>query len=399
MQRVAQSWRGVGRQGVATRISCYSAGAAVRYGLRPADMSCHNCSGPSLGAPRRLMSAAPNTDPAAKDPLHLVQNELAALTGNIESLLKSDSPVLEAAAAYFFQGQQGKHFRPSVVLLMAQATAAHAQQPAVANESQRRLAEISEMIHTASLLHDDVIDESEERRGKASGQAAFGNKVAVLAGDFLLARASMALARLRDTEVVEVVSLVIEELVEGELLQIRVGSGQTLGREEGLSQQELFQLYLRKNYLKTGSLIANSCRASAMLGQHTPAVCDAAYDYGRHLGLAFQLIDDALDFRASSAALGKPALADVRLGLATAPVLLTMEQHPELSTLVERKCCEPGDMEQALAWIEASGGVARTEQLAAAYAAKAVAAIRTLEPSEPRAALIALTQQVVTRSK
>jgi geranylgeranyl pyrophosphate synthase len=165
-------------------------------------------------------------------------------------------------------------------------------------------------------------------------------------------------------------------------------------------------------------------------------------------GLAFQLIDDALDFRASSAALGNPALADVRLGVATAPVLLTMEQYPgralptcnaclpacaylsclparkpawlgdawdimsiysqshawllrvaELSTLVERKCCEPGDMEQALAWIEASGGVARTEQLAAAYAAKAVAAIRTLEPSEPRAALIALTRQVLTRNK
>jgi geranylgeranyl pyrophosphate synthase len=302
---------------------------------------------PAAGLLRRRFSAAapppppqPEEEPAAvaDDPFKLVQNELSALTGNIEGLLKSDSPVLEAAATYFFQGQQGKHFRPSVVLLMAQATAAHTQQPVVANESQQRLAEISEMIHTASLLHDDVIDESDERRGKASGQAAFGNKVAVLAGDFLLARASMALARLRDTEVVEVVSLVIEELVEGELLQIRVGSGSKLGREEGLSQQELFQLYLRKNYLKTGSLIgacphsradraqnpslswqsddctyckayrisccrlvmcgnvrasltahsnsntANSCRASAMLGQQSPAVCDAAYDYGRHLG-------------------------------------------------------------------------------------------------------------------
>lgn len=136
-----------------------------------------------------------------------------------------------------------------------------------------------------------------------------------------------------------------------------------------------------------------------MLGGHEPKICDAAYDFGRHLGLAFQLIDDALDFKASSEALGKPALADVRLGLATAPVLLAMEQYPELSTLVERKCSEPGDMEQALAWVEASGGVERTQQLAAAYAAKAVAAIRTLEPSEPRSALIGLTQQVLTRGK
>ena len=158
----------------------------------------------------------------------------------------------------------------------------------------------------------------------------------------------------------------LEELVEGELLQIRVGSGSALGRQQGLSHAELFQLYLRKNYLKTGSLIANSCRASAMLGAHDAEVCDAAYEYGRHLGLAFQLIDDALDFRASSAvrtplllrrqhlipfsegccavgvqALGKPALADVRLGLATAPVLLALEQYPQLAALVERRCEEP----------------------------------------------------------
>ena len=264
--------------------------------------------------PRRAASTGPDqpgkaadADDAFADPLRSVRSELGALSGNIEELLKTagDSPVLEAAASYFFQqgknGQQGKHFRPSVVLLMAQATAAHRSLPPTANESQQRLAEISEMIHTASLLHDDVIDESDERRGKASGKAAFGNKVAVLAGDFLLARASMALARLRDCEVVEVVSLVIEELVEGELLQIRVGSGSALGRQQGLSHAELFQLYLRKNYLKTGSLIANSCRASAMLGAHDAEVCDAAYEYGRHLGLAFQLIDDALDFRASSA--------------------------------------------------------------------------------------------------
>jgi hypothetical protein len=248
--------RGLGRQGPRIAL-CAAAPRSTRL-LGPI------VSRPAAGLLRRRFSAAaaapppqPEEEPAAvaDDPFKLVQNELSALTGNIEGLLKSDSPVLEAAATYFFQGQQGKHFRPSVVLLMAQATAAHTQQPIVANESQQRLAEISEMIHTASLLHDDVIDESDERRGKASGQAAFGNKVAVLAGDFLLARASMALARLRDTEVVEVVSLVIEELVEGELLQIRVGSGSKLGREEGLSQQELFQLYLRKNYLKTGSLI------------------------------------------------------------------------------------------------------------------------------------------------
>ena len=290
------------------------------------------------------------------DPFKLVQSQLDDLTGNIGQLLRTagGNPVLDAVAKYFFQSDtRAKHFRPSVVLLVARATAANSKMPhQMANESQQRLAEIAEMIHTASLLHDDVIDESDERRGVGSGNAVFGNKVAVLAGDFLLARASMALARMRNTEVVEVVSLVIEELVEGELLQIRVGAGS----EKGLSARELMKMYLRKNYLKTGSLIANSAKASAMLGAHDETVCTAAYDYGRHLGLAFQLVDDALDFRASSDALGKPAMADIQLGLATAPVLLAMETHPQLVTLVERRCREPGDLEQAMAWVIEAGG-------------------------------------------
>lgn len=175
---------------------------------------------------QRWLATAPQTPEQPDEeyfgnPLQLVEGELAAMSSNIEGLLSNQSsPVLEAAAQYFFQGQQGKQIRPSVVLLMSQATTAHTGGVAQANESQQRLAEIAEMIHTASLLHDDVVDESDVRRGKATVSAKFGNKVAVLAGDFLLARASMALARLRDTEVVEVVSLVIEELVEGELLQV-----------------------------------------------------------------------------------------------------------------------------------------------------------------------------------
>jgi geranylgeranyl pyrophosphate synthase len=262
----------------------------------------------TCGARRRLISGDGGHDPfKSTDPFALVQGQLNDLTGNIGELLRTagDSPVLDAVATYFFQsGTRAKHFRPSVVLLVGRATAAHSdQQQDVANESQQRLAEIAEMIHTASLLHDDVIDESDERRGKASGNAAFGNKVAVLAGDFLLARASMTLARLRNTEVVEVVSLVIEELVQGELLQIRVGSGSA----DGLNPEELLQLYLRKNYLKTGSLIANAAKASAMLGEHSEEVCMSAYNYGRHLGLAFQLMDDALDFKASAEALVRPA--------------------------------------------------------------------------------------------
>lgn len=329
------------------------------------------------------------------DPFSLVEDDLASLNDDICGLLSTggEHPVLEAVSSYFFQ-RGGKNFRPAIVLLMSRATAAHAQQGLEeACPRQQRLAQIAEMIHTASLLHDDVVDESDSRRGQLSVNAQYGNKVAVLAGDFLLARSSMALARLRDCDVVEVLSLVIEELVEGELLQIKVGAGHSA------NASELMKLYLKKNYLKTGSLIANSCRAAAMLGQHDEEVCTVAYDYGRHLGMAFQLVDDCLDWRSSAADLGKPAMADVKLGLATAPVLLSLDQYPQLSEIVGRRCSEPGDVEQAVEWVTAAGGVERTEDIAAAYAERAIGAIERLQPSAPQRALVSLAEKVLTRSK
>jgi len=153
---------------------------------------------------------------------------------------------------------------------------------------QRRLAEVAELIHTASLLHDDVIDGADTRRGVSSVNAAFGNKLAVLAGDFLLARASVCLARLRNVPTVELLSTVIEHLVKGEVMQMRPPPSR------GGASRAAFDAYLRKSYYKTGSLMANSCRAVGLLGSYPDAVCDAAFRYGLHVGVAFQLVDDAL---------------------------------------------------------------------------------------------------------
>lgn len=153
---------------------------------------------------------------------------------------------------------------------------------------QRRLAEITELIHTASLLHDDVIDGADTRRGVSSVNKAFGNKLAVLAGDFLLARASVCLARLRNVPTVELLSTVIEHLVKGEVMQMRHAL-----RGDSASKAA-FDMYLRKTYYKTGSLMANSCKAIGLLGCYPDAVSEAAFRYGMHLGIAFQLIDDLL---------------------------------------------------------------------------------------------------------
>ena len=319
------------------------------------------------------------------DPLRTVAKEMHALTGNIRKLLGSGHPSLDRVAKYYTQAE-GKHIRPMIVLLMARAThvcpkAPHydhslplssnsidssispaqiltdvnpSSHPLSSREqelpetdnpdilpSQRRLAEITELIHTASLLHDDVIDHSEIRRGSPSANLEFGNKMAVLAGDFLLGRASVALARLRNVEVVELLATVIANLVEGEFMQLK-----NTKHDEARPQwsEETLTYYLQKTYLKTASLISKSCRAAALLGNGDATTVDAAYSYGRNLGLAFQLVDDMFDYTRSGKDLGKPAGADLELGLATAPLLFAWKAMPELGDLVGRKFGQEGDV-------------------------------------------------------
>ncbi|EPY75545.1 hypothetical protein CB1_001629007 [Camelus ferus] len=192
------------------------------------------------------------------------------------------------------------------------------------------------MIHTASLVHDDIIDDASSRRGKHTVNKIWGEKKAVLAGDLILSAASMALARIGNTTVISILTQVIEDLVRGEFLQ--------LGSKE--NENERFAHYLEKTFKKTASLIANSCKAVwslveggslltargavptrvSVLGCPDPVVHDIAYQYGKNVGIAFQLIDDVLDFTSCSDQMGKPTSADLKLGLATGPVLFACQQ-------------------------------------------------------------------------
>lgn len=148
------------------------------------------------------------------------------------------------------------------------------------------------MIHTASLMHDDVIDEADTRRGRPSVNKVFGGKMAVLAGDFLLARSSVSLARLRNLEAVELMSTSIEHLVKGEVMQMK--------NADARDDITPFEYYLRKNYYKTGSLMSNSCKAALVLGKHDERICDLGFAFGRHIGLAFQVIQRSCPLRWSS---------------------------------------------------------------------------------------------------
>jgi len=157
--------------------------------------------------------------PSLPDPFALVSSQLRPLDDSIKELVGTDHPVLMAAAQHFFE-LAGKRFRPTLVLLASMAADGSA---AAVDPRQRRLAEVTEMIHAASLLHDDVIDLADTRRGARAAHRIYGNKVAVLAGDFLLARASLLLAQMKDTRVVELLATVIEEMVHGEIMQAAAG--------------------------------------------------------------------------------------------------------------------------------------------------------------------------------
>lgn len=354
----------------------------------------------------------PNLPPSVtdSDPFALSQQELDTLDQSIrQDLIGTDHPVLSMAASYFFQPHidGGKKVRPRMVLLMSHALQAHYQQQQQQqtddvvtivqrpdlSQAQRRLAEISELIHTASLFHDDVIDESETRRGSPAVHQVFGNKVAILAGDYLLARASIGLARLRQVNVVECMSTIIEHLVRGEVMQMNQTSIQA-------GPQARLEYYLRKNYFKTGSLMANSCQSAALLGNYPPEWVQCAYRYGKHLGLAFQLVDDVLDYEGNLQTMGKPALNDLKAGLATAPVLFAAQQHPhQLDPLLERKFKHDGDVETALHHVLSSKGIEKTTELARVHAELAMEAVLELQPSVYRDALVQLAYKVVDRTR
>lgn len=349
------------------------------------------------------------------EPFKLALSELDRLTDALLATVRVlQLPALDAAAAHLLS-LNGKRIRPTIVILMARAAAVGAISgaPAALLPAQRRLAEITELIHAASLLHDDVIDSAATRRGAPSANAAFGNQLAVLAGDFLLARASVALARLRDCDVVERLATVIEHLVRGEVLQLRGadatpadGAGRTAAENDARDRNYHapdgpFERYIAKTFFKTASLIANSSRAVCMLGGASDTVADAAYQYGEHVGMAFQLVDDLLDMTGSARAMGKPVCDDLRQGHATAPVLFALEMYPdEVSAMIERRFKGAGDIERAVLLVDKADGLGRTRELAEMHARAGVHAIvEHLQPSVHRDALINLAHTILTRDR
>jgi len=359
-----------------------------------------------LVAPKRLVQANagfPNLQQSAAanlaagqvanvdfDPFMLVEGDLKTMFKEIHNELDlelmGDSELGEMSK-YYFDGK-GKAVRPVIAMCVGHAFNQHM---GVSNENvknQRKVAIISEMIHTASLVHDDILDHAETRRGKLSVNTKWNLQKSTMCGDYILAVGSKLLAQTGNQEVVTILSQVLADLVQGELQQLQ----QT---EE--DENERFEQYLNKSFNKTASLMTYSCQANAVLSGANEEEVQAAYKYGRNIGIAFQLVDDLLDFVSSADQLGKPAAADMKLGLATAPVLFASQQFPELNDMIARRFSEEGDVENAFECVIKSGGLDQTRALAKQHCEDAISALDIISNSTYKYALVGLCDKVLNR--
>lgn len=309
------------------------------------------------------------------DILEVVADDLQNLNKNLKSIIGAENPVLVSAAEQIF-GAGGKRLRPALVFLASRATAEIAGLKELTTQHQR-LAEIIEMIHTASLIHDDVLDDSGIRRGKKTIHQTYGTRVAVLAGDFLFAQSSWYLANLENLDVIKLISKVIKDFASGEIKQVSSLFDCDVTLED----------YLLKSFYKTASLVAASTKSAAIFSRQSGSITEQMYEYGKNLGLSFQIVDDILDFTQPSEQLGKPAGSDLVKGNLTAPVIFALEEDPKLRGVIDSEFSEDGSWEKAIELILKSGGINRANALAKEKAELAIKSLSCLPMSQYRSSL------------
>lgn len=313
----------------------------------------------------------------------VVADDFTAVDGIIRRQLASRVPLVEKIGDYITSAG-GKRLRPLLVLLAGNALGAR-------GERLELLAATIEFLHTATLLHDDVVDKSGLRRGRATANALWGNAPSVLVGDFLYARSFEMLVELGELPVMQVLANATRVIAEGEVLQ--------LSKVRDASTTE--EIYMEVIRGKTAMLFEASTHSAALLAGASAAQAEALRSFGDALGVAFQLVDDLLDYRGDAATLGKNVGDDLAEGKPTLPLIYAMrEGTPEQAQLV-RDAIQKGGIENLdaiLAAVEASGALDYTASQARAFAARAIARLDALPPSEYRDALVELTEFAVART-
>jgi octaprenyl-diphosphate synthase len=301
-----------------------------------------------------------------------VQDDLARVEERLAEELTSREARLEEIAGHLVRAG-GKRARPLVVLLVFEATAV----PGRARRDDAVEAAVAlELIHSATLLHDDIIDAGETRRGRPSALQRFGLADTLVAGDFLFCRAFALCARF-EAEVVRWAAEACVSLTEGEVLQGRHR------RDPAVTIADYDEIILRK----TASLFAAGAKTAAHLAGATPAVVETMATCGRHVGLAFQMRDDLLDVEGHPAETGKPRGIDLRDGNPSLPIVLALERDPEMRRLFAAPTLTEADVERGLARIGRSGVLPAVAARAGAQLERALALIDSLPPSPARTAL------------
>jgi octaprenyl-diphosphate synthase len=314
----------------------------------------------------------------------LVADDLKACNALIIDRMQSPVELIPQLAGYIIAAG-GKRLRPVLTLASARLCG-------YGGDRHQALAACVEFIHTATLLHDDVVDESDLRRGLASANAVFGNKASVLVGDFLFSRAFQLMVEDGSLDVLRILSHASAVIAEGEVLQL------TTSNDTGTSEQA----YLDVIRSKTAELFAAACQIGAVVADRPAVEEDALFAYGLNLGIAFQLVDDVLDYSALQARLGKTVGDDFREGKITLPVILAYRRGSDEERVFWNRALEEmeqgeGDLDKAIGLMNQHGALRDTVERARHYGAIARDALGIFPDSEEKTALLDVIDFVIDR--
>jgi octaprenyl-diphosphate synthase len=312
-----------------------------------------------------------------------VSEDFARVNDLIFAQLTSRVPLVEKIGHYIVSSG-GKRLRPLLVLLTSRALA-------YPGEDHLKLAAVIEFLHTATLLHDDVVDTSHLRRGKPTANANWGNAPSVLVGDYLYSRAFQMMVSLDSMAVMDVLSAATAVIAEGEVLQLMNAKNPDLDEAQ----------YMSVIQSKTAMLFQAASHSAALLGSTEEAVVCAMRDYGLHLGLAFQLVDDVLDYSGNASEMGKNVGDDLAEGKSTLPLIQAMKVCDEQDRLLIRQAIRKGgldDLDRICGIVSASGALDYTLELAREQATLAAQCTQLLPDSPAKGALLSLTELAVSRS-
>ena len=320
--------------------------------------------------------------PGSTTELFIVEHDMRQVDKVITHWLDSGVPLVGNVSQHIILSG-GKRLRPALLLLCCGALGYQ-------GEHRHILAAVVEFIHTATLLHDDVVDDSALRRGSATANAKFGNPASVLVGDFLYSRAFQMMMESQDMRIMQVLADATNVIAEGEVLQLMNMHNASLD-EAG---------YLQVIRSKTAKLFEASARVGAILAKANPFMESACAEYGQAIGTAFQVVDDVLDYAGDAAVMGKNLGDDLREGKATLPLISAMQRGTEAERSIIRSAIETGDigmLDKVIQIVRSTGALDATKAAAHQEAVRAIAAARRLPTGEHTDCLVKLASQLLER--